>query len=188
MKFYLFIIILKTVSAHPHNKEKYKMRIVILSDTHMPKRGKQLPPRLVQELETSDLIIHAGDWSSMEVYDMLSKYGPVKGVYGNVDNEDIIANFPAKELLTINGFRIGIVHGHGEKRTTEKRAMEAFAGEKVDVIIFGHSHIPFLRYFKKVLLLNPGSPIDKRTQAYYSFAIMEIEEEIRAEFIFFQDK
>src|SRR5699024_3515169 len=163
------------------------MKVVILSDTHMPKREKKLPPRLIQELKTANLIIHAGDWNSMEVYNMLRKYGPVKGVYGNADNEEMTTNFPAKELLTINGFQIGIVHGHGEKKTTERRAFDAFVEEKVDAIIFGHSHIPFLRYFKKVLLLNPGSRTDKRTQPYYSFAMMEIDEEIRVEFVFFKN-
>ncbi|GAB3043884.1 metallophosphoesterase family protein [Virgibacillus ainsalahensis] len=162
------------------------MRIIIMADTHMPYKAKELPTRLIQELKTADMIIHAGDWNSMDVYNALAKYGPVKGVYGNVDGAGITKNFSSKELVTINGFRIGIVHGHGEKKTTETRAFEAFADEKVDVIIFGHSHIPLLRYFKKVLLLNPGSPTDKRTQPYYSFAILEIDEEIHAEFVFFQ--
>lgn len=161
------------------------MKIIVTSDTHLPKKEKELPNRLIQELASAELIIHAGDWSSMEVYNMLRQYAPVKGVYGNIDNEDIMEKLPAKELLTIHGFQIGIVHGHGEKKTTERRAFEAFADETVDVIIFGHSHIPMLRYFKKVLLLNPGSPTDKRTQPYHSFAILDIDEEIHAEFTFF---
>lgn len=161
------------------------MKLVILSDTHMPKKGKRLPHRLIKELKGANLIIHAGDWNSMEVYDMLSKYAPVKGVHGNTDNEDITANFPAKNIVTIKNFRIGLVHGHGDKKTTEKRAWEAFDEESLDVIIFGHSHIPFLRYFKKVLLINPGSLTDKRTQPYYSFAVMNIEDEVRVEMVFF---
>lgn len=161
------------------------MKIIVISDTHMPKKGTQLPSRLIQELKTAAFIIHAGDWSSMEVYDTLRKYAPVKGVYGNIESEKIVEKLPSKELLTINGFRIGVVHGHGEKKTTERRAFDAFLDDDVDAIIFGHSHIPLLRYFKKVLLLNPGSPTDKRTQPYYSFAILQIDDEIKAEFIFF---
>lgn len=164
------------------------MKIVVLADTHMQAKGKQLPNRLIQELESTDLIIHAGDWNSMEVYHMLAKYGPVKGVYGNVDDEDIVNNFSAKDILTVKGYKIGIVHGHGEKMTTEKRALEAFSSDKVDIIIFGHSHIPLMRYFKKVLLLNPGSPTDKRTLPHYSFAILEIDEEICVEMIFFDKR
>lgn len=162
------------------------MKVVVTADTHLPKKGKQLPIRLVQELETTDLIIHAGDWSSMDVYHELSEYAPVKGVYGNIDNTDIKEYFPYKELLEISGYKIGITHGHGEKKTTEKRALEAFSDDEVDVIIFGHSHIPLLRYFKKTLLVNPGSPTDKRWLPNYSFAILEVDEELRTEMVFFK--
>ncbi|WP_373895313.1 metallophosphoesterase family protein [Virgibacillus natechei] len=164
------------------------MKIVVTADTHMPGRGKQLPSRLTTELETTDLIIHAGDWNSMEVYHMLKKYAEVKGVYGNVDKDDIKEQFPSQEILEINGHKIGATHGHGDKKTTERRALEVFEREEVDIIIFGHSHIPMLRYFKKKLLLNPGSPTDKRTLPYYSFAILTVGEEIRAELVFFKDK
>ncbi|GAA0611586.1 metallophosphoesterase family protein [Virgibacillus siamensis] len=161
------------------------MKIIVTSDTHMPKKGTQLPFRLMKELETAELIIHAGDWSSMRVYDTLQQYAPVKGVCGNIESNEILKKLPSKELLTINGFRIGIVHGHGEKKTTERRAFDTFFDEDANAIIFGHSHIPLLRYFKKTLLLNPGSPTDKRTQPYYSFATLQIDDEINTEFIFF---
>jgi hypothetical protein len=160
------------------------MKILVLSDTHLTTET-QLPDRFIQELDGADLIIHAGDWSTLHVYDLLKLYAPVKGVYGNADHTDILNTFPKKDLLIINGFRIGIVHGHGSKKTTERRAYEAFADENVDAIIFGHSHIPYLRYFKKILLLNPGSPTNKRTQPYYSFAILHLDETIQVEFVFF---
>ncbi|UJL47249.1 metallophosphoesterase family protein [Virgibacillus sp. NKC19-16] len=164
------------------------MKIVIIADTHMPDKGKQLPSRLKKELETTNLIIHAGDWNSMEVHHMLRTYAEVKGVYGNVDSKDIKEHFPAQEILEVHGHKIGVIHGHGDKKTTEKRALEVFEGEEVDIIIFGHSHIPLLRYFKKKLLVNPGSPTDKRKLPYYSFAILTVGEEIRAEHVFFRDK
>lgn len=164
------------------------MKIVVIADTHMPKKGKQLPSRLIQELDTTDLIIHAGDWSSMSVYHELYEFAPVTGVYGNVDHEDVKEHFPLSELLEISGHKIGITHGHGEKKTTEKRALEMFADNEVDVIIFGHSHIPMQRYSKRTLLLNPGSPTDKRWLPYYSFAILEIGEDLRAEMVFFKNE
>jgi len=164
------------------------MKIIVLSDTHLSNENQQLPFRLLQKLDQADMIIHAGDWISRHVLDMLQTYAPVKGVHGNVDGAEIINTFPEKVLLTVHGFRIGIVHGHGSGKTTERRAFDAFADEDVDVdaIIFGHSHIPYLRYFKKVLMLNPGSPTDKRTQPYFSFAVLHLEENIRAEFVFFE--
>ncbi|MFC4559038.1 metallophosphoesterase family protein [Virgibacillus kekensis] len=162
------------------------MKIVVTADTHTSDGKKPLPFRLKKELDDSDLIIHAGDWNSMEVYYELAEYAEVRGVYGNVDDEEIRKKFPEREIVEVAGCRIGIVHGHGEKKTTEKRAIEAFDGEKIDVLIFGHSHIPMMRYFKKILLFNPGSPTDKRRLPCYSFGILEIGEEITAKFIYFK--
>lgn len=164
------------------------MKIVITGDTHIPGRGKGLPSRLRKECSTADLILHTGDWKSIEVVKMLSEFAEVKGVSGNVDEEEIKKQFPLQQVIQAKHVKIGLVHGHGDKKTTEKRAMEAFEGEPLDVIVFGHSHIPMLRYMNKTLLLNPGSPTDKRKLPHYSFAILYIEEEIRAEFVFFDDK
>lgn len=159
------------------------MKFVVTSDTHIPGRAKRLPTPLLKECETADLIIHAGDWVSMEVYRELSGYAKVVGVHGNVDGDEVREHFNAKEMIEVNGFNIGIVHGHGEKQTTEKRALEAF--EEADIIIFGHSHIPMVRYFKKVMLMNPGSPTDKRRMPYYSYGILHIDEDFRAEIVLF---
>ena len=138
------------------------MKIVVLSDTHMPKKAKQLPERLLQELPGADVIIHAGDWQTLDVYEQLNTFAPVHGVYGNVDGEEIKAQFPYKQILEFEGRRIGLIHGHGEKKTTEKRVVEAFKDEALDVIIFGHSHLPLVRYVNKTMLFNPGSVTDKR--------------------------
>lgn len=164
------------------------MKITVIADTHMPKMAKELPARLRQELHTTDLIIHAGDWNSIDVVQMLAAYAPVKGVYGNIDSREIIEQFPAREILHISGHKIGVVHGHGTGKTTEKRALDAFSDDDVDMIIFGHSHIPMVKYFKKILLLNPGSATDKRKLPYYSFAVMNISRDIQAEMIFYQEK
>lgn len=164
------------------------VKIVVTADTHMPDKGKKLPSCLVKACKTADLIVHAGDWKSMEVYRTLASYAKVKGVYGNVDSDVMKEQLSAQEIVEVHGHKIGIVHGHGDKMTTEKRALETFAGQKVDVIIFGHSHIPLIRYFKNILLMNPGSPTDKRRLPYYSYGILEIGEGIKAEILFFGDK
>src|SRR5690606_20764144 len=143
--------------------------------------------RLLQACEKADLIIHAGDWKSIEVFEALSKFAEVKGVVGNVDEKSIHAIFPEQERLEVSGFKIGIVHGHGEKQTTEKRALAAFADEEMDVIIYGHSHIPHIRYFGKTLLINPGSPTDKRKLPYYSFAVLKVTDILHAELVFFRE-
>ncbi|MGM8365492.1 metallophosphoesterase family protein [Virgibacillus sp. W0181] len=164
------------------------MKIVVIADTHMPNKAKKLPNQLITELKATDLIIHAGDWQTMDVYRELSTYAKVEGVIGNVDGIDIQQHFKEKEILHLNDFKIGVTHGHGQKLTTEKRARAAFEKQDVDCIIFGHSHIPVLKYENDILIFNPGSPTDRRRQAYYSYGILTIGKGIHAEHVFFSDK
>lgn len=162
------------------------MRVIVLSDTHIPKRAKELPSELVRELKQADLIIHAGDWQTIEVLDMLRPYGPIEGVYGNVDSEHIKQQFPDKKLLEIKGFKIGVVHGHGQKQTTEKRALAAFSEESLDLLIFGHSHIPVKKQIGGMWVFNPGSPTDKRRQPSFSFGILEITDTLEINHLYFK--
>ncbi|MBR7553480.1 metallophosphoesterase family protein [Allobacillus sp. GCM10007491] len=161
------------------------MKVIVIGDTHMPKKAEGLPKRLVSKLNQADLIIHTGDWSSLDVYEELSRFAEVKGVRGNVDDAEIVERFPQKLLLTVKGFRIGVIHGDGTTGTTEKRALNAFKDDDVDVVLFGHSHIPYLRYHQKTLLINPGSPTDKRRVPVNSFVVLTIEETIEPSFKFF---
>lgn len=164
------------------------MKIVVLSDTHMPQKAKKLPERLLEDLQKADLIIHAGDWNLLDLYNELQTYAPVKGVTGNVDGDEIRKILPEKIIIEAEGFKIGVVHGHGTKQTTEKRAAAAFQGENVDCIIFGHSHIP--KHYERhgVLMFNPGSPTDKRREKNYSHGIIIIDNELTAHHVFYGDK
>ncbi|WP_163527917.1 metallophosphoesterase family protein [Halobacillus ihumii] len=165
------------------------MRIIVVSDTHMPKKAKQFPTRLIQELYTADLIVHAGDWHSINVYNQLSTYGEVIGVYGNVDDNELKEVVPRRVVTEWEGCKVGIVHGHGDKKTTEKRVIEEFEGEELDLIIFGHSHLPLLRFVKKTMLFNPGSVTDKRRLPYYSFGVITVDHQgLRADHIFYSNK
>lgn len=164
------------------------MRIGVVSDTHMPSRAKGLPKELAEGLTGVDLIVHAGDWVAPEVADLLEKIAPVAGVAGNNDGDEIIARYGRKKILELAGFKVGLVHGDGIKWTTEKRAREAFRGEEVDIIIFGHSHTPFKDEVEGVLLFNPGSPTDKRRQALFSYGIIELGDTVEARHFFYPDK
>jgi uncharacterized protein len=161
------------------------MKLVVLSDTHIPKKAKTLPKRLMNEIKDADLIIHAGDWQSVDVFHELKSFAKVEGVFGNVDGPEIQELFNDKVMVQADGFKIGITHGHGKGKTTEKRALQAFDGKDVDCIIFGHSHIPVKRYEDGILLFNPGSPTEKRRQEKYSFGVFHIGESLEAEHIFF---
>lgn len=164
------------------------MKIGVVSDTHMYGRAKELPRALVEGLQGVDLILHAGDWMEESVISRFEAIAPVEGVAGNNDGEAIIRRCGYRKVLSLNGFRVGIVHGDGG-RSTPDTAYQSFREEPVDVIIFGHSHIPYLEQRGSVLLFNPGSPTDKRRQPRYSYGMLTLDAEgIRAEHYYYDDK
>lgn len=161
------------------------MKIGVLSDTHIPSRRKVLPETVIEAFRGVDHIIHAGDISCPEVLDVLSALAPVTAVAGNIDPEELQTALGTKRIIALNGFRIGVTHGHGTAGKTADRAVRCFENDGVDCIVFGHSHIPFCEYRDHILLFNPGSPTDRRRNEFFSFGILELGKIIKAEHIFF---
>jgi putative phosphoesterase len=156
----------------------------------MPKKSRKLPERLYRELKRADAIIHAGDWTTMSVYETLAGFAPTDGVAGNNDETDIVKTFGYRKVLTLEGCRIGVVHGNGpgKRSDTEQRALDTFKGSLLDAVIFGHTHSPVRKYAGGLLVFNPGSPTDKRKQACYSFGIFRLNSGLlRAEHVFFKN-
>ncbi len=156
------------------------MRVAILSDTHLPRFGRVLPPWLVASLEAAGIerILHAGDWTSELAVNLLEAIAPVDGVAGNNDGPKLHARFGTRRVVEVDGVRIGITHGHlGPGRTTEERARNAFQQEPaLDAVVFGHSHIPVVRRLDDGRwLVNPGSPTDRRRQPRHSWALATID-------------
>ncbi|RXZ80113.1 metallophosphoesterase [Paenibacillaceae bacterium] len=164
------------------------MLIGVVSDTHMPRRGKKLPPRLVEAFGKVDLIVHAGDWTLPEVIPLFQALAPLEGVAGNNDGPAIVKRFGRSKIIEAQSKRIGIVHGDGSGRTAADTAFRTFSKQAVDVIIFGHSHIPLLEERSGILLFNPGSPTDKRKQAQYSFGLLRIDKTMTARHVFYSSK
>ena len=153
------------------------MRIGVVSDTHMPRFGEALPRALVRGLTRAGVerIVHCGDFTDLRIVELFEAIAPFDAVAGNNDGEPIRARFGRKKILTFDDVRIGVVHGDGKAKSTLQRAVDAFRDERVDAILFGHSHRPLCRRMGDVLLLNPGSPTDKRLNPFYSFGVLEIE-------------
>jgi len=120
-------------------------RVVVISDTHMPGRARKLPPVLVADLERADLILHAGDFATVETLEALRGFAPVQGVYGNVDEPELRCLLPRRLKIELFGRWVGLVHGDSPSLPTVARAVAEFVDEQLDLIVFGHSHRPLLR-------------------------------------------
>jgi uncharacterized protein len=161
----------------------------VVSDTHLPRFGDQLPAALVRGLRKTgvDAIVHCGDLVDALAIDLLSELAPVIAVAGNNDGKKLHKLLGERAVIEADGVRIGVTHGHsGRGRTTADRAFNTFADAHVDAILFGHSHIPYRTRRDGVLLFNPGSPTDKRLNPLYSYGIVRIQDgRIRASHRFY---
>jgi putative phosphoesterase len=149
------------------------MKIGVLSDSHVASFD-QLNDNILTALAEVDLIVHAGDFVAKDVLDGLKRMGEVRAVWGNMDSEEIKGILPEKELLEIEGRKIGIIHGWGSPYGIDDRVGNVFSG--LDIIIYGHSHYPQNETRNGVLFFNPG-------QARNSFGILTIGAEVNGEII-----
>lgn len=148
-------------------------RLLLISDTHIPGRARRLPDAVLREADAADLIVHAGDWVAASVLDDLRQHGDVLGVYGNNDGEDLRAVLPEVARRELEGVRIAVVHETGQKQRREERMDVAYPD--ADLLIFGHSHIPWDTTTPRGMrLLNPGSPTDRRRQPDHTFMTLEL--------------
>ncbi|MGZ3716406.1 MAG: metallophosphoesterase family protein [Ktedonobacterales bacterium] len=148
--------------------------IGVISDTHVPSRARRVPDAALHHFENVELIVHAGDLSTLAVRDQLAAYAPVEAVQGNVEQPEVLAALPIKRELLVGGVAIGVVHNLGERKHFARNARREFPSARV--VIFGHSHIPYLEDAHGLLLLNPGSATDRRTQPYCTIAMLTIED------------
>lgn len=147
-----------------------------MSDTHLPRRAKELPAQLMAELPLADVVIHAGDWVDTATLDLLEdRSRRVLGVYGNNDGPALRARLPEVARADLGGLRFGVVHETGAAQGRERRCAERFPD--LDVLVFGHSHIPWDTTAPTGLrLLNPGSPTDRRRQPHCTYMTATVAE------------
>ncbi|WP_018186910.1 MULTISPECIES: metallophosphoesterase family protein [Microbacterium] len=148
-------------------------RLLLISDTHIPGRARTLPDAVRREADVADLIVHAGDWVAASVLGDLRDHGDVLGVYGNNDGDDLRAVLPEIARREIEGVRVAVVHETGQKQRREERMDAAFPD--ADLLVFGHSHIPWDTTSPSGMrLLNPGSPTDRRRQPHHTLMVVEL--------------
>lgn len=152
------------------------MLIGVLSDTHIPERAEKIPESVIETFKDVEMILHAGDLVSTDVFDELENLAPTICVEGNMDRAYGL-KLPKHEILKIDGNKIGLNHGEvyprGDTQQLEYIGMEM----DVDVLITGHTHIPFIKELENILLLNPGSPTVPR-MSDPSVMLLDVTEEM----------
>lgn len=148
------------------------MRIVVLSDTHAPRRWRSCPPGVAEHLRGADAILHAGDVCTADVLEELAEYAPVCAVLGNNDGPDVRAwGAPDTLELDLFGLRVGMVHDSGPATGRARRMRRLFP--EAELVVFGHSHIPMDMTGDGVRLFNPGSPTDRRRQPHGTIGVLD---------------
>ncbi|GAY13886.1 metallophosphoesterase [Mycobacterium sp. shizuoka-1] len=145
------------------------MRLLLLADTHLPKRARDLPVQVWEEVHRADVVLHAGDWVSEGLLDELTARATrLVGCWGNNDGPELRARLPECADVTLDGLRFTVVHETGAASGREARMAQRYPG--TDVLVFGHSHIPWDTTARTGLrLLNPGSPTDRRRQPFCTY-------------------
>ncbi|ONI84926.1 YfcE family phosphodiesterase [Saccharothrix sp. ALI-22-I] len=151
------------------------MRVVVLADTHAPRRWKSCPPEVAKHLRHADVILHAGDVCVAPVLDELAQYAPVTAVCGNNDGPDV-AEWGAPETVELDlaGLRVAMIHDSGQATGRTARMRRRFP--EADLVVFGHSHIPMDVTGDGVRVFNPGSPTDRRRQPRGTVGLLDIED------------
>nr|WP_253662789.1 metallophosphoesterase [Williamsia maris] len=145
------------------------MRVVLTSDTHLPKRAKVLPDELLVAIDDADVVIHAGDWVDLATFELLdARSERLIACWGNNDGPELRAQMPERADVTIDGLRITVTHETGVSTGRDHRMSLAYPD--TDILVFGHSHIPWDTTTDTGLrLLNPGSPTDRRRQPHCTY-------------------
>jgi uncharacterized protein len=150
------------------------MRLLLVADTHVPKRARELPAQIWEEVDRADVVLHAGDWVEEPLLDELeARASRLVAVYGNNDGPALRRRLPEVAEVDLDGLRFAVVHETGAAQGRERRCAERFPDS--DVLVFGHSHIPWDTTASTGLrLLNPGSPTDRRRQPYCTYLTVTV--------------
>lgn len=130
------------------------MKIGLLSDTH-----GYVDARIFQHFKDCDEIWHAGDFGNMQVVKALQDFKPLRGVYGNIDGQDIRKEFPELEVFTCAGLQVMMTHIGGYPGRYAPGISQKIRSLHPGLFISGHSHILKVMYDKQVgcLHMNPGA-------------------------------
>lgn len=151
------------------------MKIGVLADTHVPDILPALPPSVFEVFQGVDIILHAGDVCHLSVLQKLEPLAQTFAVFGDQDGAQVKRFLQEKQQLEFMNRSVGLIHGQHawegnlltrtiyrvdaakREHALYESVLRAFPG--VDVIVFGHSHTPYIKMHDSVLLFNPGSVV-----------------------------
>ncbi|UJP39025.1 metallophosphoesterase family protein [Cellulomonas palmilytica] len=141
-------------------------RLLLVSDTHVPARARRVPDDVWRAVDEADVVVHAGDWVDVATLDAFEdRAARLVGVFGNNDGPGLRARLPEVARVVVEGLRVAVVHETGPADGRARRVDGRFADDRPDLLVFGHSHIPWDAVTPAgTRLLNPGSPTDRRRQ------------------------
>ncbi len=149
------------------------MRVIVVSDTHAPRRWKSCPPAVAAWLRQADTILHAGDVCTADVLTELAQYAPVHAVLGNNDGSDVAEwGAPVTLQIELDGLGVAMIHDSGQASGRLRRMRAAFPSAAL--VVFGHSHIPLDDSDGRLRIFNPGSPTDRRRQPHGTLGVLDI--------------
>jgi len=152
------------------------VRLLLIADTHVPRRAHDLPEQVWDEVARADAVVHAGDWMAPELLDALTARSQrLVACWGNNDGPELRSRLPERADAVLDGLRLTVVHETGASGGREVRMSAAYPD--TDVLVFGHSHIPWDTTTTTGLrLLNPGSPTDRRRQPFCTYMTAKVED------------
>jgi uncharacterized protein len=151
------------------------MLIAVISDTHLPRGARRLPRACVEWIVAADLLLHAGDFVTVEVLRQLEALGPpVAAVHGNVDSVELHNMLPAERVIEAGGARVALLHDGGPRRGRLDRMRRRF-GDRAEAVVFGHSHLPLHETGPDGFqIFNPGSPTDRRRAPTHTMGLARV--------------
>lgn len=151
------------------------MRVAVVSDTHLPRHGRRLPELLLRECAAADLILHAGDLVRHSILAELEAYGTVAAVLGNCDDPELYGLLPTQRVVAAGAISIGVIHDAGSSAGRAERLAARFPG--CAVAVYGHSHMPVIERSGGLLMVNPGSAIDRRRAPTCTMALLDVDDD-----------
>jgi uncharacterized protein len=147
--------------------------ISVISDTHLPRGARRIPDECLDRMAAADLILHAGDFVSIEALEEIQAIGPpLAAVHGNVDSGEVRNRLPAERIVVADGVKIAMLHDAGPSRARMERMRARFP--EAAALVYGHSHIPLHEEHDGFQLFNPGSPTDRRRQPRHTMGLARV--------------